>query len=120
MLDSNAAYFDYDLLFFLEVHSSDPNLRKLGIQDGQLILCKHMNELKERKRFHEPIKIWTSLNSKCINISPTTPTLSPASLVYAGVVDGDGFIDNRSIMAAKKFLGGKWLSNENLKKLLNI
>lgn len=116
MFDSNAEAMDIGEYFFVEAMSVGETLAKHGVQEGDLLLCRHQ-EKDERK----PIVTYRTVVWKSpIPSDPLILVTSEATpwdwLVYSGRIDGKGFIQKRYKELAFKFLGGQWLNRQQLRE----
>lgn len=111
MFDANASGVPIGKKFFAEVHSVNAELTKMGVIQGDIILCEHVN--KTPTKFCEEntlTHIWTRQDG---SVFPYKYNDSEAEngyghMVYSGCPDGTEFINDKWEAKALEFLGGKW------------
>lgn len=136
MFDANAAYINIGEKFFAEVHELDSQLKAFGIKKGDIVVCEHVKKSEFSERDNLESLIWTSMDSDPFVwkskplprrgvVFDAMPSDIPedwreSSMVYSGVLDGDGFISMDWEAKALEFLGGKWLDTPDAQLKTNI
>ena len=113
MFDANATGVPVGKQFFAEVHSVNPELVKMGIIKGDIILCEHIEKVKSGKWCEDVVntKIWTEQDKDSGHYlyDDSSAELGYGLLVYSGRPDGTGFISEEWKQKALDFLGGEWI-----------
>jgi hypothetical protein len=112
MFDANAAHIPVGKKFFAQVDSVNPQLCKLGIVKGDIILCEHTTKVKDGKWSKKitHTKIWTKQDKEKghYDYDDSVTEFPFGWLKYSGCPDGTGFICDKWKQKALDFLGGEW------------
>ena len=112
MFDANATGVPVGKRFFVEVHSVNAELAKMGIVRGDIILCEHIEKIKAGKWCEDAVntKIWTKQDKDSGHYfyDDSSSVLGYGLMVYSGCPDGTGFICDKWKAKALDFLGGEW------------
>jgi hypothetical protein len=107
MFDANARYIRKGVKFFACGYVDDKSeLRKLGLESGQPVLCKMMDNTTDKPR------VSIKINGKVQVVKLKWPDYS--FLVYQGTPSGSGFICDKSKKACEALIGG--FNNEYWKR----
>lgn len=111
MFDANASGVKIGKKFFVEVHSVNAELTKMGVVQGDILLCEHVH--KTPNRFCEEntlTYIWTKQDgeNRTYRYNDSEAENGYGLMVYSGCPDGNGFISDEWKAKALDFLGGTW------------
>lgn len=114
MFDANADHIKCGELFFAEVHSVDMQLSELGVNCGDILLCRHTKKNTDKIHRTAESEIWLSKGSDPViyDSNSTGCVKGWAWLVYSGRPDGNGFINDAWKSKALNFMGGEWKDEE--------
>ena len=112
MFDANVTGVPVGNKFFVEVHSVNSELCKMGVVVGDILLCEHFSKTPFGKWSEEACntKIWTKQDKESGHYfyNDTESETGYGLMVYSGCPDGTGFIDEEWRQKALDFLGGEW------------
>ncbi|CAH9015256.1 conserved hypothetical protein [Vibrio phage 424E50-1] len=111
MFDANASGVPVGKKFFVEVHSVNSELTKMGVIRGDILLCEHV--VKTPTKFCEEntlTYIWAKNNDQIevYRYNDSEAENGYGLMVYSGCPDGNGFINDKWKAKALDFLGGTW------------
>lgn len=107
MFDANAAHIKCGEKFFAEVHATDEQLKSMGINCGDIILCEHVDK-GESPRENAKSMVFTSKGCKGREWLFDERSEDWSWMVYSGRPSGGGFIDDKWKSKALEFMGGCW------------
>jgi len=118
MFDANAAHIPIGEKFFAEVHETNLQLRQMGIEVDDIVLCQHVKKSGHRSRTIDHTLIWINFNEEPVGYYDSAKGDEWAWLVYSGRMDGTGFICDGWKLAALEFLGGEWKECDRVRRRL--
>lgn len=109
MFDANGSDIEIGVKFFVQVDRVNHQLEQLGIKQGDIVLCQHVEKTTDFLRENVHSLLWTSKEAEPVSYyDAKTLDTDWSLLVYAGVPSGAGFIDDEVRASALAFLGGEW------------
>ncbi|CAH9015922.1 conserved hypothetical protein [Vibrio phage 217E38-1] len=107
MFDANAAHIKCGELFFAEIHAVDAQLEKMGVNCGDIVLCKHKVN-GESPRENVTTVIFTSIDCEGNEWNFDERNDDWSWMVYSGRPNGKGFINEKWKEKALLFMNGNW------------
>jgi len=101
MFDANMRYLPKGLKFFAKAHGVSDSINRMGVNIGDLILCRMLNKGNDN-----PI-VDMLINGKLFSVS-SDKDFYDNLFVYEGCFDGSGFIDKHSKNKAMNILNNTW------------
>lgn len=117
-LDANGSGLAVGTIFFAECYASGVYLKDFGVKNDDVVICKIIEKKEGEYPFLERIKlhIWKNKDDDHLVIGAETSADDEGWIVYAGDLDGSGFLpkDEAVRQKALSIIGGSWLKNESL------